>query len=184
VDRSGRPKGQRLFSPVGILLKVKEAKLPAGVSFHDKDQHVRISVRIPGRHNYGTYALQCDEIVCGVPPALPTSARRVQCSGPTRRRAYLNGAAAGALTFKSKQRLGPGAPASGSGAPGLVPRVNDSGVRLVISLGWGLLNSGRPRPVHFSGSHFGAKANQATYQPPLAAVRPGPFGRKVKFRTG
>ena len=48
----------------------------------------------------------------------------------------------------------------------------------------GLLNSVRPRPVHFSGSYFGGKANQATNQPPLAAVRSWPFGRKVRFRTG
>jgi hypothetical protein len=64
-------KGAPLFAPVDITLKGKEAKLPDGYSFTDKDGHLRTEIRtkwyLPadGR-TYGTYALQSDEIVCPV----------------------------------------------------------------------------------------------------------------------
>jgi hypothetical protein len=62
-------KGMPLFSPVEVILKGKEGKLPDGASFQDKDGHVRTEVRTrwylsPDRHTYRTYALQSDEIVC------------------------------------------------------------------------------------------------------------------------
>jgi hypothetical protein len=65
-------KGAPLFAPVDITLKGKEAKLPAPLSFTDKDGHVRTEIRTrwylpPEGHTYGTYALQSDEIVCPVP---------------------------------------------------------------------------------------------------------------------
>jgi hypothetical protein len=58
-----------LFAPVEIVLKGKEAALPTGVSFQDKDGHVRRKVRTrwylpPEGHTYRSYALQSDEIAC------------------------------------------------------------------------------------------------------------------------
>jgi len=58
-----------LFGPVEIILKGKEGKLPDGVSFQDKDGHVRTEIRTrwymaPDGHTYRTYALQSDEIAC------------------------------------------------------------------------------------------------------------------------
>jgi hypothetical protein len=65
-------KGAPLFAPVDIALKGKEAKLPDGYAFTDKDGHVRTEIRtrwyLPAEgHTYATYALQSDEIVCPVP---------------------------------------------------------------------------------------------------------------------
>jgi hypothetical protein len=62
-------KGNPLFAPVEIILKGKEAKLPAGDSFEDKDGHVRTEVRTrwylpPQGQTYRTYALQSDDIPC------------------------------------------------------------------------------------------------------------------------
>lgn len=62
-------KGKSLFSPVEVVLKGKEGKLPDGASFQDKDGHVRTEIRTrwylaPDGHSYRTYALQSDEIAC------------------------------------------------------------------------------------------------------------------------
>ena len=64
-------KGNPLFAPVEILLKGKEAALPNGGTFQDKDGHVRTEIRTrwylpPDGHTYRTYALQSDEIACGL----------------------------------------------------------------------------------------------------------------------
>jgi hypothetical protein len=58
-----------LFDPVETVLKGKEAKLPAGVSFKDKDGHVRTEIRTrwymaPTGQTYRTYAFQFDEVAC------------------------------------------------------------------------------------------------------------------------
>jgi hypothetical protein len=62
-------KGGPLFAPVEVVLKGKESKLPDGVSFQDKDGHVRTEIRTrwylpPHGKTYGTYALQSDKIAC------------------------------------------------------------------------------------------------------------------------
>lgn len=62
-------KGQPLFAPVETILKGKEGKLPEGVSFQDKDGHLRTQIRTrwylaADGHTYRTYALQSDEIAC------------------------------------------------------------------------------------------------------------------------
>lgn len=62
-------KGYPLFGPVEIILKGKEAKLPGGVSFKDKDGTVRTEIRtrwyLPSNgHTYQSYALQSDVIDC------------------------------------------------------------------------------------------------------------------------
>lgn len=54
--------GKALFAPVEIVLKGKEAALPDGVSFADKDGHIRTRTRVrwyasPAGHTYRTYAL-------------------------------------------------------------------------------------------------------------------------------
>ncbi|MBC8867873.1 MAG: metallophosphoesterase [Planctomycetes bacterium] len=64
-------KGNPLFAAVEIVLKGKEAALPNGVSFEDKDGHVRTEIRTrwylpPDGHTYRTYALQSDKIACGL----------------------------------------------------------------------------------------------------------------------
>jgi len=61
--------GQSLYAPVEIVLKGKEAKLPDGASFQDKDDHVRTEIRTrwylpPDGHTYRTYALQTDVVDC------------------------------------------------------------------------------------------------------------------------
>jgi hypothetical protein len=58
-----------LFNTVEIVLKGKEAQLPSGLSFGDKDGSERTSIRVrwylpPNGHTYRTYALQADEIDC------------------------------------------------------------------------------------------------------------------------
>lgn len=63
--------GMPVFSAVETVLKGKEAALPDGVIFHDKDGHVRTSMRIrwylaPEQQTYRTYALT-DEIACDFP---------------------------------------------------------------------------------------------------------------------
>jgi hypothetical protein len=62
-------KGQALFAPVEVLLKGKEAALPEGLSFLDKDGHRRTAIRtqwyLPAEgRTYGNYALQADEVPC------------------------------------------------------------------------------------------------------------------------
>lgn len=68
---SASRKGKPLFAPVEVILKGKEAKLPDGATFKDKDGHVRTEIRTrwylaPDGHSYRTYALQTDEINCGL----------------------------------------------------------------------------------------------------------------------
>jgi hypothetical protein len=65
-------RGSELFQAVDTILKGKEAKLPGGCSFADKDDHVRTEIRTqwyrsPAGQTYGSYALQSDPIVCDVP---------------------------------------------------------------------------------------------------------------------
>jgi hypothetical protein len=67
ASRTGKP----LFAPVEAILKGKEAALPPGVSFQDKDGHVRTETRVrwylsPKDQTYRTYALT-DEIACDSP---------------------------------------------------------------------------------------------------------------------
>ncbi len=64
-------KGKRLHSPVELILKGKEGKLPPGATFQDKDGHVRNEIRIrwyaaPEGQTYRTYALQSEEIPCDI----------------------------------------------------------------------------------------------------------------------
>lgn len=61
--------GADLYAHVDAILKGKEAKLPDGASFTDKDGHVRSEMRTrwylsPERQTYRTYALQSDELPC------------------------------------------------------------------------------------------------------------------------
>jgi hypothetical protein len=61
--------GNGLFVSVEIVLKGKEAPLPDGSSFQDKDGNLRTEIRTrwylpPNRQTYRTYALQSDEIPC------------------------------------------------------------------------------------------------------------------------
>ena len=58
-----------LFRAVENVLKGKEAKLPNGIFFRDKEGHARTEVRTrwylsPVGHTYGSYALQTDPIDC------------------------------------------------------------------------------------------------------------------------
>ncbi|MCZ2341707.1 MAG: hypothetical protein LC104_07910, partial [Bacteroidales bacterium] len=62
-------KGPPLYSAVDAILKGKEGKLPDGVTFADKDGHVRTEFRTrwymtPEGQTYRTYALQTDVIPC------------------------------------------------------------------------------------------------------------------------
>lgn len=64
-------KGRPLFDPVEIVLKGKEAPLPNGLTFKDKDGHVRTEIRtrwyLPPRElTYRKYALQSDDVPCDV----------------------------------------------------------------------------------------------------------------------
>jgi hypothetical protein len=68
---SASKKGNALYAPVEVVLKGKEGKLPDGASFQDKDGHERTEIRTrwyldPNGHTYQTYALQSDEIACGL----------------------------------------------------------------------------------------------------------------------
>lgn len=61
--------GRPLIEPVEVILKGKEAALPDGMFFHDKDGNKRTEVRsrwylAPKGHTYRTYALQSDPIAC------------------------------------------------------------------------------------------------------------------------
>ncbi len=62
-------KGAGLLPHVDAILKGKEAKLPEGASFTDKDGHARCEMRTrwylsPEYQTYRTYALQSDELPC------------------------------------------------------------------------------------------------------------------------
>ncbi len=70
--QSACQKNQSLFAPVEIVLKGKEAKLPKGMSFMDKDGHERTDIRTrwylpPIGQTYRTYALQSDTVACDKP---------------------------------------------------------------------------------------------------------------------
>jgi hypothetical protein len=65
------PRG-RLFEPVEAILKGKEAKLPAGATFRDKDGHQRTATRVkwyeaPHGHTYRTYAMASEPIESDLP---------------------------------------------------------------------------------------------------------------------
>jgi hypothetical protein len=64
-------KGNALFDPVDVVLKGRETALPEGVSFQDKDGHVRTDTRVrwyadPRGHTYRSYAFT-DEVDCDKP---------------------------------------------------------------------------------------------------------------------
>jgi hypothetical protein len=61
-----------LFEPVEAILKGKEAKLPAGATFRDKDGHERTATRVkwyepPEGHTFRTYAMACEPIESDLP---------------------------------------------------------------------------------------------------------------------
>ena len=67
-------KGSALFNSVEIVLKGKEAALPKGEYFYDKDGHVQKNIRTrwyspPEGQTYRTYALHSDEIPIDLPLA-------------------------------------------------------------------------------------------------------------------
>ena len=67
--QSAYTKGTPLFDAVEVVVKGKEAALPDGIQFHDKDGGVRTEIRTrwylsPKGHTYRTYALQSDEVAC------------------------------------------------------------------------------------------------------------------------
>jgi hypothetical protein len=64
--------GGDLFEPVEAILKGKEAKLPPGATFRDKDGHERTSTRVkwyedPQGHTYRTYAMASEPIESDLP---------------------------------------------------------------------------------------------------------------------
>jgi len=70
--RSACKKGNDLFAPVEVILKGKEAELPEGKFFVDKDGHRRTAIRTrwylsPEGRTYGNYALQADPVDCDTP---------------------------------------------------------------------------------------------------------------------
>jgi len=67
-------KGKPLYAPVEILLKGKEARLPEGLFFKDKEGHQRFKTRLrwylsPEGQTYRTYAMAAEEIPCDLPLA-------------------------------------------------------------------------------------------------------------------
>ena len=65
------PRGD-LFEPVEAILKGKEACLPAGATFRDKDGHERTATRVkwyerPDGHTYRTYAMASEPIESDLP---------------------------------------------------------------------------------------------------------------------
>jgi hypothetical protein len=61
-----------LFEPVETILKGKEARLPPGATFRDKDGHERTSARVkwyeqPAGHTYRTYAMASEPIESELP---------------------------------------------------------------------------------------------------------------------
>lgn len=70
--QSACKEGNDLYSQVEVVLKGKEAELPDGKSFNDKDGTERTEIRtrwyLPAEgQTYRTYALQSDEVACDVP---------------------------------------------------------------------------------------------------------------------
>jgi Calcineurin-like phosphoesterase len=71
-----------LFRAVEVVLKGKEAQLPNGIFFSDKEGCVRTEMRTrwylsPHGHTYASYALQTDPIDCTEPLAEPVLAEAV-----------------------------------------------------------------------------------------------------------
>ena len=65
------PRGD-LFEPVETILKGKEARLPDGATFRDKDGHERTATRVkwyerPDGHTYRTYAMASEPIESDLP---------------------------------------------------------------------------------------------------------------------
>lgn len=65
------PRGPR-FEPVEAILKGKEARLPSGTTFRDKDGHERKATRVkwyepPAGHSYRTYAMASEPIDSDAP---------------------------------------------------------------------------------------------------------------------
>ena len=65
------PRGS-LFEPVEAILKGKEARLPAGATFRDKDGHERTATRVkwyepPDGHTFRTYAMASEPIESDLP---------------------------------------------------------------------------------------------------------------------
>ena len=61
-----------LFEPVEAILKGKEARLPTGTTFRDKDGHERTATRVkwyerPDGHTYRTYAMASEPIESDLP---------------------------------------------------------------------------------------------------------------------
>ena len=61
-----------LFEPVEAILKGKEARLPTGTTFRDKDGHERTAIRVkwyerPDGHTYRTYAMASEPIESDLP---------------------------------------------------------------------------------------------------------------------
>ena len=70
--RRAYSKGDELYNALEIVTKGKEAELPEGIYFTDKDGHQRYSIRLkwflPSEgQTYGSYALQSDPIDCNLP---------------------------------------------------------------------------------------------------------------------
>jgi hypothetical protein len=87
--REAADKAGALFPAVDATLKGKEARLPAGVTFKDKDGHSRAEVRtrwyLPAAgHTYRTYALQSDEVDNDTPltPQVVAAAHPYPVDGP------------------------------------------------------------------------------------------------------
>ena len=64
--------GGSLFEPVEAILKGKEARLPTGTTFRDKDGHERTATRVkwyepPHGHTYRTYAMVGEPIETDLP---------------------------------------------------------------------------------------------------------------------
>ncbi len=64
--------GGHLFEPVEAILKGKEARLPPGATFRDKDGHERLATRVkwyepPEGHTYRTYAMASEPIESDLP---------------------------------------------------------------------------------------------------------------------
>jgi hypothetical protein len=74
-----------LFEPVEAILKGKEAKLPPGATFHDKDGHEQSATRVkwfepPDGHTYRTYAMASEPIESDL--SLPEEVTKQPCPIP------------------------------------------------------------------------------------------------------
>jgi hypothetical protein len=78
--RAACRKGRDLYYPVDVVLKGKEASLPEGVTFRDKDGHLRTEMRTrwylpPEGQTYRTYALFEGDMIPDVPLSPETVAQ-------------------------------------------------------------------------------------------------------------